>query len=107
MMIFRALVVGLLLGLTLLYVTSDDPAPRPPVEPTLEPSAVVNASVSRVQREQIALGALIGLHPGEEITRVECTPAYAIGCTTRPGEFAEVTVTGAEGERTVLLLMRP
>jgi hypothetical protein len=103
MLIYRAFVVGLLGGLFLLYVTSADSPPRPKPEP----SAVVNASVSRVQREKISLDAVIGLRAGEAITDIACTPAYAIGCTTRPGEFAEVTVAGDAGERTVLLLMRP
>ncbi len=104
MQIFRALVVGLLLGLLLLYVTSGDRSTAPP---RIEPSAVVNVSVTKVQRERISLDALVGLRAGEAITAIECTPAYAIGCTTRPGEFAEVTVAGDHGERLVLVLMRP
>jgi len=62
MLIYRSLVVGLLAGLLILYVTSGDgPPPRP-----VEPSAVVNASVSQVQAQRIHPGALIGLVNGLE-----------------------------------------
>ena len=63
--------------------------------------------MSRSVDQQVAFGDELGLRDGEQVIATRCTPSYAVGCTLRPGEYAEVTVAGPEGHRSILVLMRP
>jgi len=118
MMMYRALVVGLLGAIALLVALDPDSRPRPAavavadVAPDDEVPATAVVDVARAHAGADPM-PLLGLHPGERVTAVDGVVTDGVGLIGRwdqafPGEYVDVAVRdGAGHERRILVLVHP